>query len=433
MAERRERLEDARRFRREEVRDKLIKGGIAFGATLLLIVLVITIVTCSVLNSGGVRKSKGEFIYKLGDSETELAYSSAVRDGLVYISMNSVAELCGLTVSGDAAGDLRFHTPDGDWVSFAPDSESATVNGYRLPMSAPAEIKGTDCFIPIDFLETFLFGVEINVDRSENIVSVKRVEYSDSTPKEPRYAPVAFMLKSDRPMTPIDEDKYFAGKPLFEFKTDLAAYEEYMSPADKNAYLVLINKESPCGADYEPDNIVVIPKKWVSPNKGHVELDLNGTAVMALEAMMLEMRAEGYNDIFVTSAYRSYNYQSSLFNTYINNEMATGLSYEEAVAVVETYSAVPGYSEHHTGLCVDFIIAGMGDLTNEFAEHEVYDWLLANAWKFGFVLRYPEDKVDVTGYSYESWHWRFVGRAHALAMLQADMTLEEYTASLIGT
>ena len=70
----------------------------------------------------------------------------------------------------------------------------------------------------------------------------------------------------------------------------------------------------------------------------------------------------------------------------------------------------------------------MTDLTNEFADKEVYDWLRANAWKFGFIERYPEDKVDVTQYSYESWHWRFVGRTHALAMLQSGECFEEYLA-----
>ena len=107
------------------------------------------------------------------------------------------------------------------------------------------------------------------------------------------------------------------------------------------------------------------------------------------------------------------------------------LSYEDAVKVVNSYSAIPGYSEHHTGLCVDFITNDMaGDLTNAFAEKEVFDWLCANAWKFGFVLRYPEDKVDVTEYSYESWHWRFVGRHHALAMLRSGQCFEEYLAAL---
>ena len=206
-----------------------------------------------------------------------------------------------------------------------------------------------------------------------------------------------------------------------------------MNPESKDAFLMLLNKENPCEEDFKPSNLADIPAKWVNPDKsGWMTLELDKTAVKALEAMMIEMRAEGFGNIYVTSAYRSYGYQNSLYNTYIDNEMSTdpSLSYEEAQAIVETYSAVPGYSEHHTGLCVDFITTDMIELTNEFASSEVYDWLCANAWKFGFILRYPEDKEKVTGYSYESWHWRFVGRSTALAVLQSGKTFDEYASSL---
>ena len=102
------------------------------------------------------------------------------------------------------------------------------------------------------------------------------------------------------------------------------------------------------------------------------------------------------------------------------------LTQEEAEAIVQTYSAVPGESEHHSGLCVDFISSTMSDLDETFADNEAYDWLLANAWKFGFILRYPKDKVDITEYSFEPWHWRFVGRDAALEMLRTGECFEEY-------
>ncbi len=435
LTERRERLEDAKKFRREDVRDKLIKGGIAFVATLLVISIIVTIIVSVSLNAGKVKKSKDEFIYKIGSTSTELAYKDAVQNNAIYIRMNSVAELCQLTLSGSNGSELRFYTQSGAYISFTADSKTALINGYGMDMSAPAKISGTECSVPLDFLATVLGGVEIKVDRQENVVTVKRVELPDSTPKEPRYENVSFMLKTNGTLSSLDENKYFAGKPLFEFKNDLSEYEQYMNPegASKDAFLMLLNKENPCDSDFAPSDLADIPAKWVNPDKsGWITLELDRTAMMALEAMLLEMRAEGFGDIFVTSAYRSYNYQSGLYNTYIQNEMRDNpsLSYEEAKAIVETYSAVPGYSEHHTGLCVDFITTDMVELTNVFAEKEVYDWLCANAWKFGFVLRYPEDKVNTTGYSYESWHWRFVGRSHALEMLRTGKCFDEYYASI---
>lgn len=432
LTERRERLEDARRFRREDVRDKLRKGFFAFGITLLLIIIATTVIVSVALNRDKVKKNKGEFIYKIGTKETELAYADAVLDGTVYISMNSLSELCSLTLSGSTENDLRFYTEDGDWISFAPNSSTATVNGYGMPMPAPAKIRDTECSVPAEFLNTVLGGVTVSVDTKENTVTVKRIEYSDSTPLEPHYTPVSFMLKTGDALASLDENKYFAGQPLFSFHNDLTEYESCMNPEGeyRDAFLLLVNRDNPveynsydpASAHYTPEEHGVYKEFWLEPNAGK-----------ALEAMMLEMKSAGFKNVFVTSGYRSYNYQTRIYNGYIADEMAKdpSLSYEEAQAIVDTYSAVPGYSEHQTGLCVDFMITDMVELTNEFADREVYDWLCANAWKFGFILRYPEDKVGVTGYSYESWHWRFVGRTHALAMLRSGMCFEEYLASMV--
>ena len=109
------------------------------------------------------------------------------------------------------------------------------------------------------------------------------------------------------------------------------------------------------------------------------------------------------------------------------------LTQEEAEKIVQTYSAVPGESEHQSGLCVDFISSSMTSLDETFADNEAYDWLLANAWKFGYILRYPEDKVDITEYSFEPWHWRFVGRDAALEMLRSAESFEEYIARVYAS
>ena len=435
LTERRERLEDARKFRREDVKEKTIKGIIAFVATFLVLAIIATIIVSCSLNAGKLKKSKGEFIYKIGTKSTELAYKDAVQKGVIYISMNSVSELCELTLSGDIGNEIRFYTAEGkakgSYIAFSKDSRTANINGYGMEMSAPAKINGTECAVPIDFLSTVMGGIDINVDRQENKITVTRKELPDSTHLEPRYEDVSFMLKADGPLSSLNENKYFEGKPLFEFKNDLSEYEQYMNPTgtSRDAYLMLINKDTPledqnydpASAHYTPEEHGVYKEFWLEPNAGK-----------ALEAMMIEMKAAGFTNVFVTSGYRSYNYQSRLYNGYIEDEMRKNpsLTYEEAQAIVETYSAVPGYSEHHTGLCVDFMTTDMAELTNEFADKEIYDWLCANAWKFGFILRYPEDKVDITGYSYESWHWRFVGRSHALKVLQSGKSFDEYVASI---
>ena len=238
------------------------------------------------------------------------------------------------------------------------------------------------------------------------------LEVSDGKPDETREPTV-----SDTPET--SEPQPEMPSPIF--KSNLEEYEKYMDVTDER-YLVVVNKKSTIDRSYKPEKLVPVKDT-------HKDIELSETAEKALEAMFIEMRKEGFKNIFVTSAYRSYDYQNHLFyNVYIPQEQATGLSYEKAKEKVLTYSALPGTSEHHTGLCVDLMTSSMTELDESFADDPVYPWLLENAWKFGFVLRYPADKVDTTGYSFEPWHYRFVGRYHAYKMYTSGLCLEEYTA-----
>ena len=423
LEERRERLEDAKKFQQEDVRWKLRIGAIAFIASILTVAIIISLAVSCSLSTDKVKKSRGEYIYNIGKTLSSAAYADSVRGGTLYISMNSISELCELTMSGSTS-ELRFTAKGGDWISFSPNSNEAKINGYGIKMPAPAYIEDTSCSVPLEFLEYVLSGIKVEVDYAKNTVTVTRNEYSDSTPLEPHYTEVAFSLKVDSVLTPLDENKYFAGQPLFSFINDLSAYESYMNPTNKSKYLILVNKQNPIGSDYEPDDLVYVeadvPKAYW----------LDSVAAKAAEAMLKEMYSEGLTDVYVTSGYRSYGYQDALYNTYIDNEMRKNpsLSYYEAEQIVKGYSAVPGESEHHTGLCIDLISSTMTDLDESFAELEAYDWLMANAWKFGFVLRYPEGKTEITEYDYEPWHWRFVGRETALEMLRSGECFEEYIA-----
>ena len=224
--------------------------------------------------------------------------------------------------------------------------------------------------------------------------------------------------KPDSTTAPPETDAPNPEIPSPLFKTNLEDYEQYMDANDEK-YLILVNKSSTVDQSYKPESLVKV-------KDSHKDIELLETAEKALEAMFTEMRANGFDNVSVTSAYRSYSYQSSLFNTYLNDEIASGLSYEKAKERVLTYSAYPGTSEHHTGLAVDLITSSMSELDESFADDPVYPWLLENAWKFGFILRYPKDKTEITGYSFEPWHYRFVGRYHAYKIYSEGLCLEEY-------
>ncbi len=213
--------------------------------------------------------------------------------------------------------------------------------------------------------------------------------------------------------------------PSLSFRTDLSAYESAMTPsletASEKGYFVLANKDSKLTADFAPEDLIPV-------KDARKEIELRRDAALALEAMFIELRANGCEGVFVTSAYRTYSYQNSLFHTYMDREMRAypSLSREEAREKVLRYSAEPGTSEHQTGLCVDLMCDGMAELDESFASYPVYTWLEENAWKFGFILRYPSNKTEITRYDYEPWHYRFVGRTAAYEMHLSGECLEEY-------
>ena len=213
------------------------------------------------------------------------------------------------------------------------------------------------------------------------------------------------------------------------FKAELSAYETYMNPGRGDEYLLLVNRENPIGRTSKPKDLTPLIG---TRNDGRSAQTMRLCAAKALDAMFLELKAEGLWDpdredgisFSVTSGYRSYDYQAHLFEVYKNQYMASGMTEQEAIRRVSRTTARPGESEHHTGLAVD-----MHDrqcATTRFEESPVFAWLAENAWKFGFVLRYPKGKESLTGYSYEPWHYRFVGRFHAEAMYRSGECLEEY-------
>ena len=176
--------------------------------------------------------------------------------------------------------------------------------------------------------------------------------------------------------------------------------------------LVLVNKFYHLPDKYEPSDLVTLNSKY---NKG----SNNKMRKEASEAFMKMVDAALLDNIILknASAYRSYDYQVNLYNNYVNRD---------GKVAADIYSARPGYSEHQTGLCSDInTIDSSFDNTNESK------WLVNNAYKYGFILRFPKNKEDITGYKYESWHYRYVGTKAAKIIHENDLTLEEYYAYYI--
>jgi D-alanyl-D-alanine carboxypeptidase len=212
-------------------------------------------------------------------------------------------------------------------------------------------------------------------------------------------------------------------------------------PPVNDPFLLLVNKQNKLEESFVPEGLITLDSNYTT---GAKEIMLNQTAAEAVLRMLDAMAADGIDNVSVTSAYRTYDYQQKLFNKYIAAEKAAHPDFtdDEVRELVLTYSAAPGTSEHQSGLCVDFFTTEMEGLWNYgsetpknpydkgFAETDAFEWLQQHAHEYGFIIRFPEDKTDITGYSYESWHYRYVGVEHATKIHEQGITLEEYLDSL---
>ena len=225
--------------------------------------------------------------------------------------------------------------------------------------------------------------------------------------------------ESSEPVGNVTDYEKRAGK---KYAIDISPYLKYIEPG--NGYLTLVNLNNPLSLDYVPSNLVVSDYTRKDGRDGQKLVE---TAAKALEALMKEAAYYGITDVTITSAYRSASYQKSLFNSYVEKEMKNDskLTREQAEQVVLTYSMKPGCSEHQTGLCCD--MHNLSSAQQKFGSTEAGKWLAENCWRFGFILRYPADKEDITGVKWEPWHFRFVGREAATQMHEKNMCLEEYT------
>lgn len=173
----------------------------------------------------------------------------------------------------------------------------------------------------------------------------------------------------------------------------------------------LVNKYNYLEKSYVPDNLVSI-YDGSKTTSGKTLVDV---AYIAFSKMAAAAKEEGLT-IYITTAFRDYNFQSILYNNYVK---------EDGVAIADTYSARPGFSEHQLGYAAD-LTNGDEVKFRQFKDTPEYEWLKDNAHKFGLILRYPEGKEHLTGYQFESWHYRYVGLDIAKYIYENDITYDEY-------
>lgn len=174
--------------------------------------------------------------------------------------------------------------------------------------------------------------------------------------------------------------------------------------------LVLVNPKIKLPDSYLESSVIV--------NAFDVQMD--SRLQKPYEALYNAAAADGMN-LWISSCYRSQELQQELFEREIADNIRNGMTSEEAESAAEVAVARPGYSEHNTGLAIDF-----NGVSPDFKDTKEYQWLQEHAAEYGFVLRYPEGKESITHIMYEPWHYRYVGVEHAKKMKELGMCLEEY-------
>lgn len=190
--------------------------------------------------------------------------------------------------------------------------------------------------------------------------------------------------------------------------------EDISEPDSPVRELILVNSSNPVPADYKPDLTEVTAGEY-----------LDKLAAEPLLKMLSDAKAAGLEPI-ICSAYRDEDFQRELFENQVDTQKHTGLSYEHAVEEAKKVVAYPGTSEHQLGLAVDIVAESYQPLDDAQAETEEAKWLKENCWKYGFILRYPPDKTDITGIIFEPWHYRYVGVDAATNIMKEGLCLEEY-------
>ena len=191
-----------------------------------------------------------------------------------------------------------------------------------------------------------------------------------------------------------------------ELYTDIEAVD--MDKGD----LILVNKYHCLDEDYVPDDLIAF---YSSMGKGRLREKVYDAYCELYEAA----REEGYR-LTVVSSYRSYSYQDGLYKRYLSRDSQEN---------VDTYSARPGHSEHQTGMAIDVSLPGCS--LDDFGSTKAAAWLKEHCAEYGFIIRYPKDRIDITGYIEEPRHIRYLGREVAEDVLSKGMTYDEYYACFV--
>lgn len=407
--------EREKQIRRKEFRENV---KIIFGRLLvfLIVLVILTLLALGVFliafhNSPHEPADSGKITYYFGGEEIRTAPAKDTIVGKsVYFCFNDLSDYLEMSESGTAQ-EMKFILPKNgilpetaagngleESIVFLSDASKVILNGQVVELDVPNILRGTEIWVSTEFVTDYIENLSLSYDADKREMHISRIkDEENSTENLTLYLAPNFKLKNADPIDAILEDPLVGdvafstdpnaddGSVVLKFATDVSAYESYMNPEGdlRDAFLTIYSEENPASA---PTDLREVSQTSIISETQY----LSEYTARALDALFNEMRAEEYY----------------------------------SMAVYKGYSAADTADEHASGLAVD--MDTLGCVTADFQYQPEYTWLQENAWKFGFILRYPKDKTKETDHEFEPWHYRFVGRYHAQKIHASGLCLEEY-------
>ena len=351
--------------------------------------------------------------------EVTMAHGIGFANNTRYFPINDLMLFMNFIPAGDNTEISFIRQNPPEYLRFTMGSATAYVNGARRHLTAPSFMAGDNIYVPLDFILNAFENISLHDStlRVEQTPAAPYLRINSSSAIAPiGLTPDVLIFLSQHGFEPI------------EFLADLSAFEQYFEPEPDrlHEYLILVNQTNPLPRDFSPEDLVE-----ATHTRGGRRVLLRLYPARALEAMLTEARAHGHTNLSVTSGYRDFNTQASIFNSEVSRLVSSyGLSIPEATERTSFAIAHPGQSEHQSGLAVD--VHSLPTTSQEFGRLPDGRWLAENAHHFGFFVRYPEGKEHITGIQYEPWHFRYVGRMHATRIFYSGLSFEEYHALFLS-
>lgn len=387
--------------------------------TLSIIITCFLIVT-SIVCVYAAYQERG-YVIEINGEPTE--YTSVIKNDTHYVPMRMVFEKMGASVFyRDSDCQILTLTRDGDIIRHYVGDNVVTINGEQKVFANRSALYNDETYIPMDMVSAVfcLNGVSYDdsvLDIQKNIVTTdyhKAIKDILDVCRNSNFYPEKFQRYINYH---VKMPAYSVQEVIFRVNLglDYPFYENMSTIAEPYELLVLVNKYNKLPEGFKQYNLVNMNRGY-TVNDGKQYL-LAGVAYENYVKMADAAKREGLS-MKVVSAYRTEDYQRGLYN---NKVRSTGK------VNADNYSARPGHSEHQTGLAVDInSTRGVFEYTAEFR------WLQKHAHEYGFIMRYPKGKEWITGYSYEPWHYRYVGEDVAKIIYEEGITYEEYYAKYIS-